>query len=91
MRSGYLRSNGVPFSEDALVTESFYRHDEPNGDAYITVTTIVDDPKYLAQPFITSSSFKRESDTSKWKPAPCRTLAPLEPPVPGRRVGGAGP
>jgi hypothetical protein len=91
MRAGYLRSNGVPYSEDAVVTEGFNRHDEPNGDAYITVTTIVDDPKYLAQPFITSSSFKREADPSKWKPTPCRTAPPLEPPVPGRRGGGAGP
>ena len=32
MRAGYLRKNGVPDSEDAIVTEAFHRHDEPNGD-----------------------------------------------------------
>jgi len=88
LRAGYLRTNGVPYSEDAVVTEAFHRHDEPNGDAYFTVTVIVEDPKYLTQPFITSSSFKRESDQSKWTPAPCQTPAPLEPPVKSGRGDG---
>ena len=76
LRAGYLRKNGVPFSEDAVLTEYFNRHDEPNGDVWFTVTTIVEDPKYLNQPFITSSSFKREADTSKWDPSPCQTDPP---------------
>ena len=87
MRSGYLRKNGVPYSEDAVVTEAFHRHDEPNGDTWITVTTIVDDPKYLNQPFITSSSFRKEADQSKWNPTACATAAPLEKPVQGRQGG----
>ena len=45
-------------------------------DAWVVVTTIVDDPIYLATPFITSSSFKKESDTSKWNPSACQTDAP---------------
>jgi hypothetical protein len=89
LRGGYLRKNGVPYSDDAVVTEQFNRHDEPNGDAWITVTTIVDDPKYLNQPFITSSSFKKETDTAKWNPRPCETAPPLEKPVQGR-AGGPG-
>jgi hypothetical protein len=89
MRAGYLRKNGVPYSEDAVITEAFYRHDEPNGDVWFTVTTIVEDPKYLNQPFITSSSFKKEADQAKWSPRPCETAAPLEKPVQGR-AGGPG-
>jgi hypothetical protein len=89
LRAGYLRKNGVPYSEDARVTEAFYRHDEPNGDVWFTVTTIVEDPKYLNQPFITSSSFKRETDTSKWRPTPCATDPPLEAPVKPTGRGGA--
>ena len=76
LRSGYLRKNGVPYSENAVVTEYYNRHDEPNGDSWFTVTTIVDDPRYLAQPFITSSSFKKEADLSKWSPTPCRVEPP---------------
>ena len=43
-----------------------------NGDEWFTVTTIVDDPKYLAQTFITSTHFKKEADASKWYPSPCK-------------------
>jgi hypothetical protein len=72
LREGYLRKNGVPYSENATVTEYFDRHSESNGDEWFTVTTIVDDSKYLAQPFITSTHFKKERDASKWYPAPCK-------------------
>ncbi len=72
LKEGYLRKNGVPYSENAVVTEYFDRHSESNGDEWFTVTTIVDDPKYLAQTFITSTHFKREPDASKWYPSPCK-------------------
>ncbi len=71
MKPGYLRKNGVPYSENATVTEYFDRHTEANADEWFTVTTIVDDSKYLAQPFITSSGFKKERDGAKWRPTPC--------------------
>jgi hypothetical protein len=71
MKSGYLRKNGVPYSENTVLTEYFDRHSESNGDEWFTVTTIVDDPKYLNQPFITSSGFKKERDGAKWRPTPC--------------------
>jgi hypothetical protein len=71
VKAGYLRKNGIPYSENAVVTEYFDRHTEANGDEWFTVTTIVDDPKYLTQPFITSSGFKKERDGAKWRPGPC--------------------
>jgi hypothetical protein len=71
MRPGYLQRNGVPYSGNAVVTEYFSRVAEPNGDAYLIVTTIVEDPQYLSTRFARSSHFKREPDGSKWKPAPC--------------------
>lgn len=72
MRAGWLRRNGVPYSENAVVTEYFVRHSEGDAGEWLTVTTIVEDPKYLAQPFITSSDFRREPDGSKFNPTPCR-------------------
>ena len=72
LRAGYLRRNGVPYSEDASVTEYFDRL-TAYGTDWLTVLTIVDDPRYLNQPFITSTHFKREPDASKWAPAPCET------------------
>jgi hypothetical protein len=71
MRSGYLRKNGVPYSENATVTEYFDIAPIPGGGQVLLVTTIVDDPQYLQQPFIVSSQFKKEADGSKWDPQPC--------------------
>jgi len=76
LRAGYLRKNGVPYSEDAVLTEYFNRHSEPDGSEWFTVTTVVEDPKYLTTPFITSSSFRKEPDASKWHPAGCVIDAP---------------
>jgi hypothetical protein len=76
MRPGYVRWNGVPYSEEAVVTEHFDRN-EAFGDVWLTVTTIIEDPKYYNQPFIVSSDFKREPNGSKWQPTPCVTDPPL--------------
>jgi hypothetical protein len=70
MRAGYLRKNGVPYSENATVTEYFDLSPSPGGQLLV-VTTVVDDPRYLLQPLIVSSHFKKEADGSKWDPTPC--------------------
>ena len=72
MKAGWLRRNGVPYSENAVITENFIRISPPGAGDWFVVSTTVDDPKYLAQPFVTSSNFKKEADGSKWAPAPCR-------------------
>jgi hypothetical protein len=71
VRPGYLRKNGVPFSENAVVTEYFDRHAEPNGSVWLVVITTVNDPKYINGNFTVSSHFKQEADGSKWHPTPC--------------------
>jgi len=71
MRAGYLRKNGVPYSENARVTEYFDVSPLPNNGQLMVVTTIVDDSRYLTQPFVISSNFKKEADGSKWDPTPC--------------------
>jgi hypothetical protein len=71
LRPGYLRKNGVPYSENAVVTEYFDIAPIPGGGQVLLVTAIVDDPQYLRQPFTTSSQFKKEPDGSKWDPQPC--------------------
>ena len=47
LRAGWLRKNGVPYSENAVVTEYYDRLSAPNGDQWFTVTTIVEDPQVL--------------------------------------------
>jgi hypothetical protein len=71
LRSGYLRKNGIPYSENAVVTEYFDIAPHPNGGQVLLVTTVVDDPQNLQQPFMVSSQFKKEADGSKWDPTPC--------------------
>ena len=71
MRAGYLRKNGVPYSENAVVTEYFDVAALPDGGRLLLVTTVVEDPQYLQLPFIVSSQFKKESNGSKWDPTPC--------------------
>ena len=52
--------------------------DEVNGDSWLIATSTVDDPTYFAQPFMTSTHFKREPDGSKWNPRPCEITLPPE-------------
>jgi len=71
MRPGYLRKNGVPYSANARLTEYINRTTEPNGDSWLIVTTLVEDPQYLTSRFVTSSHFKKVADGSTWTPMPC--------------------
>ena len=71
MKPGYLRKNGVPYSANATVTEYYDRVNEANGDSWLLVETIVEDPMYLNQPFITSTHFKKQADATGWNPTPC--------------------
>jgi hypothetical protein len=71
LRPGYLRKNGVPYSASTKVTEYFERFTEPDGGDHLMVMTIVEDPVYLAVPYVTTSDFKPEPDGSKWDPSPC--------------------
>ena len=71
MRPGYLRKNGVPYSAEAKLTEYWDVHTERNGDRWLVVTSLVDDPKYLQQEYVTTPNFKREGDGRKWDPTLC--------------------
>jgi hypothetical protein len=72
LSGGWLRRNGVPYSEAATMTEYFDRFAAPGGDEWLVVTTVVSDPKYLTQEFVTSTHFKKEADGAKWDPTPCK-------------------
>ena len=74
MRPGYLRKNGVPYSADAVLIEYFDRV-EHLGSSYLILTSVVDDPKYLSDEFITSEQYRLEPNGAKWNPTPCRANA----------------
>lgn len=71
MLPGYLRKNGVPYSDKAVLNEFVNLVDGQRNDLYIVVTAMVDDPVYLTGPFIRTYNFKKESDGKGWDPTPC--------------------
>ncbi len=82
---GYLRKNGIPYSRNAVVTELFDRVPGPDGAQWLIVSTTVEDPTYLNQPYLTSAHFMREPDASRWNPLPCEIDPPLVPTRPDVR------
>ncbi len=72
MKPGYLQKNGVPYGTSAVLTEYFSRTMEPNGDSWLILTAIVEDPQYLTGPFIRSTHYKRLPDNNtSWEAEPC--------------------
>jgi hypothetical protein len=67
MNGGYLLSSRSTYSEDAVLTENFTTHQDFGTD-YFTVTAIIEDGPTTR---ITSSTFKREPNGSKFTPTGC--------------------
>ena len=68
---GYLQTNGVPYSGNAVMTEYFDVLEEPSGDRWLIVDAVVEDPQYLLRSFVRSTHFKKQPDASGWDPTPC--------------------
>jgi hypothetical protein len=71
LRSGYLRKNGVPYSENAVLTEFWDSYKRPNGEEWLTITTQVEDPQNLRTTRLVAPLFKKEANGAKWDPTPC--------------------
>jgi hypothetical protein len=71
MLSGYLRKNGVPYSDKTTMTEYWEQHSAPDGSQYLIVTATLHDPVYLQDPYVFSANFRKEPDSSHWHPTPC--------------------
>ena len=56
IKSGYIRRNGLMFSDEATLTEFFNLHDK-----YLTLTSIAEDPVYLTEPLV-------RTETWVWNP-----------------------
>jgi hypothetical protein len=77
MRPGYLRRNGIPYSAGAVMTEFLDRTSEPNGDSWLVLTSIIEDPRNLQIPLMLTTHYKREADGSKFHPRPCEVTPPV--------------
>jgi len=68
VKAGFLRKTGVPSSDEATMTTRFYRH----GDI-LTLLAIIEDPIYLAEPWILSKSFQLSATPVSPIGPPCIT------------------
>ena len=71
IRPGYLRKNGPPYSANTVLKEFFDLSVERSGDPWFVVTTIVEDPQNLNEPFVTSTNFKKQRDGGGFSPTAC--------------------
>jgi hypothetical protein len=71
LRAGYIRRNGVPYSDKTTLNEYWDLNTLPNGDQWLTITTELVDPVYFARPYVTSSDFKKLPSAAGWNPTPC--------------------
>jgi hypothetical protein len=71
MKPGYLRKNGLPYSENATMTEYFVTHRTPDGNQWLVVTQQVRDPKFIQGEYVSNWHYRKEPDSSKWRPTPC--------------------
>jgi hypothetical protein len=71
LRPGYLRKNGVPYGENAVLTEHWDLYKRPNGEEWLTITTQIDDPQNLRTAKLIAPLFKKEPNGAKWDPTPC--------------------
>jgi len=69
LKAGFIRRNGVPASDRATLTEYFARH-----ASYLTITRIVEDPVYLAEPFISTVTWIHDPQM-RLPPSPAGVVA----------------
>jgi hypothetical protein len=70
MTAGYIRRNGVPYSDKTTLEEYFDVIHEQEAD-WIVLKTIISDPVYLFRTMIYSTHFRKQPDATGWKPSPC--------------------
>jgi hypothetical protein len=66
LKAGWIRRNGLPLSDQATMTERFYRY----GDV-LTHVMMVEDPVYLTEPLVKTNGFGALSN-GFMEPYPCR-------------------
>jgi hypothetical protein len=70
LTAGYIRRNGIPYSDRTTVQEFYDVIREPEAN-WIVVKTIVDDPVYFFRTMITSTHFRKQPDATGWHPEKC--------------------
>jgi len=53
LKMGWIRRNGIPRSDKAVLTEHFVRHDDT-----LTLIAVIQDPVYLTEPFVRTTNWR---------------------------------
>ena len=77
MKAGWVRRNGLPYSDRATFVDRWTRH----GD-YLTHVAILEDPVYLTEPFVRTTNWVA-APTQVLQPYPCEVVTE----IPGRELG----
>jgi len=72
MKTGYLRRNGLPESDQATLIEHFMRH----GDVMVHVSEVTD-PTTLTEPFVRTQVFRRISEEGQNWLYPCESVVEI--------------
>jgi hypothetical protein len=75
LKNGWIRRNGIPRSDKAVLTEHWIRHDK-----FLTLVSIVTDPVYLSEPFIRTTDWQADPDQII-APYPCESVVEVERPL----------
>jgi hypothetical protein len=75
LKFAWIRRNGIPRSDKAVVTEHFIRH----GD-YLTDAVIIVDPVYLTEPFIRTTDWQYDP-RQQIAPYPCEEVVEIDRPL----------
>lgn len=73
MKAAFINRNGVPASVRSTMTEFFSRHDR-----YLVLLSIVDDPVYLDEPFVRTSTFAWAPNQATPSPVPFEIVDEVE-------------
>ena len=71
LKPGYYWKNVMPYTGNTTLTEYFRIMKLPDSSTWIRLTQLVEDPEYLAQPYIVNYQFKKLPDGSLWNPTSC--------------------
>lgn len=69
LKESWLKRNGLERSEKATVVEHFIRHGN-----YLERVIVINDPVYLTEPFIRSSTYVNDPTIPPFSPYPCESV-----------------
>jgi hypothetical protein len=75
LKLGWIRRNGLPRADNAVLTEYFYRHED-----VLTLMSVIEDPVYLTEPFVRTTDWQFDP-RQQIAPYPCDAVVEIDRPA----------